>query len=102
MTCSCAAPPTISTWPPTRRPEQVLEITEGWADRSWTVGIEFGTIGLRKGDRTLEITTYRSERYDEDSRKPEVRYENTLEGDLGRRDFTVNAMAARLPSGDAG
>jgi poly(A) polymerase len=80
-------------------PGQVLEITEGWADRSWTVGIEFGTIGLRKGDRTLEITTYRSERYDEDSRKPEVRYENTLEGDLGRRDFTVNAMAARLPSG---
>jgi poly(A) polymerase len=80
-------------------PGQVLEITADWADNRWTVGIEFGTIGLRKGDRTLEITTYRSERYDEDSRKPEVRYENTLEGDLGRRDFTVNAMAARLPSG---
>jgi poly(A) polymerase len=81
-------------------PEQVLEITAGWADSSWTVGIEFGTIGLRKGDRTLEITTYRSERYAESSRKPRVRYENTLEGDLGRRDFTVNAMAARLPSGE--
>src|SRR5215469_14273693 len=81
-------------------PEQVLEITAGWADASWTVGIEFGTIGLRKGNRTLEITTYRSEQYAEGSRKPEVRYENTLEGDLGRRDFTVNAMAARLPSGE--
>jgi poly(A) polymerase len=81
-------------------PEQVLEITAGWADASWTVGIEFGTIGLRKDERTLEITTYRSERYAESSRKPQVRYENTLEGDLGRRDFTVNAMAARLPSGE--
>jgi poly(A) polymerase len=81
-------------------PEQVLEITAGWADASWTVGIAFGTIGLRKGDRKLEITTYRSERYTERSRKPDVRYGTTLEGDLARRDFTVNAMAARLPSGE--
>jgi poly(A) polymerase len=81
-------------------PEQVLEITAGWADNSWTVGIEFGTVGLRKGEQTFEITTYRSERYAAGSRKPEVQYVNTLEGDLGRRDFTVNAMAARLPSGD--
>jgi poly(A) polymerase len=81
-------------------PEQVLKITADWADASWTVGIEFGTIGLRKGDSKLEITTYRSERYREGSRKPDVRYEKTLEGDLGRRDFTVNAMAARLPAGD--
>jgi poly(A) polymerase len=81
-------------------PEQVLEITAGWADASWTVGIEFGTVGLRKDGRMLEITTFRSERYTEGSRKPAVRYENTLEGDLGRRDFTVNAMAARLPSGE--
>jgi poly(A) polymerase len=81
-------------------PQEVLEITAGWAEASWTVGIEFGTIGLRKGDDTLEVTTYRSERYTERSRKPQVRYESTLEGDLGRRDFTVNAMAARLPSGE--
>jgi poly(A) polymerase len=81
-------------------PEQILELTAGWADASWTVGIEFGTVGLRKGDQKLEITTYRSERYREDSRKPEVRYGSTLEGDLRRRDFTVNAMAARLPSGE--
>jgi poly(A) polymerase len=81
-------------------PEQILDITAGWADASWTVGIEFGTVGLRKGDRQLEITTYRSERYAEGSRKPRVRYERTLEGDLARRDFTVNAMAVRLPSGE--
>jgi poly(A) polymerase len=81
-------------------PEQVLEITKDWADASWTVGIKFGTVGLRKGSQVLEITTYRSERYSEDSRKPEVRYGKTLEVDLGRRDFTVNAMAARLPSGE--
>jgi poly(A) polymerase len=81
-------------------PERVLEITADWADASWSVGIEFGTIGLRKGDHKLEITTYRSERYREGSRKPEVQYGKTLEGDLGRRDFTVNAMAARLPSNE--
>ena len=79
-------------------PEQVLAITEGWADATWSMGIEFGTIGLRKGSEKIEITTYRSERYQEGSRKPDVRYEKTLEGDLSRRDFTVNAMAARLPS----
>jgi poly(A) polymerase len=78
-------------------PEQVLEITADWADTSWSVGIDFGTIGLRKGDSKLEVTTYRSERYQEGSRKPDVRYETSLEEDLLRRDFTVNAMAARLP-----
>ena len=79
-------------------PEEVLEITASWADASWTVGIDFGTIGLRKSHRTFEITTYRSERYQPGSRKPDVRYERSLEGDLTRRDFTVNAMAARLPA----
>jgi poly(A) polymerase len=79
-------------------PERVLEITRGWADKTWTVGIEFGTVGLRKRGETYEITTYRSEAYDRTSRKPEVRYGTSLTADLERRDFTVNAMAARLPS----
>jgi poly(A) polymerase len=79
-------------------PERVLEIVRGWADKTWTVGIEFGTIGLRKGDEIFEITTYRSEAYDRTSRKPAVSYGKSLEADLGRRDFTINAMAARLPS----
>jgi poly(A) polymerase len=81
-------------------PDEVMKITADWADAMWTVGIEFGTVGLRKGSNTLEITTFRSEKYQETSRKPDVRYEKTLEGDLGRRDFTVNAMAAVLPGGE--
>src|SRR3984957_6630343 len=79
-------------------PERVLEITRGWADKTWTVGIEFGTVGLRKRDEIFEITTYRSEAYDRTSRKPEVKYGTSLVADLERRDFTINAMAARLPS----
>jgi len=79
-------------------PEQVLEIIGPWADKVWTVGIEFGTIGLRKRDDIFEITTYRSESYQPRSRKPDVRYGTSLVADLERRDFTINAMAARLPS----
>ena len=79
-------------------PEEVLEITRQWADKTWTVGIEFGTVGLRKRGTIFEITTYRSEAYDRNSRRPEVRYGTSLVEDLRRRDFTMNAMAARLPS----
>ncbi len=79
-------------------PERVLEITGGWADKIWTIGIDFGTVGLRKGSTTFEVTTYRSEEYSPGSRKPGVRYGTSLEEDLFRRDFTINAMAARLPS----
>jgi poly(A) polymerase len=78
-------------------PEEVLRIVGGWADKTWTVGIEYGTIGVRKGAAIFEITTYRSEAYDPGSRKPDVTYGTSLEGDLKRRDFTINAMAARLP-----
>jgi poly(A) polymerase len=78
-------------------PERVLEIAGSWADNAWTVGIAFGTVGLRKGDTIFEVTTYRSEHYAPESRKPAVRYGTSLEADLLRRDFTINAMAARLP-----
>jgi poly(A) polymerase len=80
------------------RPEEVKKIAAGWADKIWETGIEFGTIGLRRGNTVCEITTYRSERYQPDSRKPEVKYGTSLTADLSRRDFTVNAIAARLPS----
>jgi len=80
------------------RPEQVLELTTGWADSAWAAGMAFGTVGLRKGRVVVEITTYRSEHYLPESRKPAVSYGTSLEEDLARRDFTVNAMAARLPS----
>jgi len=78
-------------------PEQVLAVVDDWADATWTIGIAFGTVGLRKGSLVFEITTYRSEQYQATSRKPDVRYGRSLEEDLSRRDFTVNAMAARLP-----
>ncbi|WP_395111088.1 CCA tRNA nucleotidyltransferase [Actinomadura sp. SCN-SB] len=78
-------------------PDEVLRIVDGWADALWTIGIDFGTVGLRKGGYQLEITTYRSESYDPRSRKPQVKYGTSLHEDLRRRDFAVNAMAARLP-----
>ena len=79
------------------RPEQTERLLKGWADAIWDMGRAFGTIGCRKGDWQVEITTYRSESYDPDSRKPDVDFGDNLAGDLGRRDFTVNAMAVRLP-----
>jgi len=78
-------------------PGQVMALVSDWADATWTVGIAFGTVGLRKGGSIFEITTYRREQYRATSRKPDVRYGRSLEQDLSRRDFTINAMAARLP-----
>ncbi len=78
-------------------PDRILTLVAGWADQVWDVGIQFGTIGLRKGSVHFEITTYRSDSYDRRSRKPVVAYGRSLVDDLSRRDFTVNAMAARLP-----
>ncbi len=79
------------------RPETTEKLLKGWADAVWDMGRSFGTIGCRKGDWTVEITTWRSESYDPESRKPDVVYGDSLAGDLGRRDFTVNAMAISLP-----
>lgn len=79
-------------------PDVIERLLSGWADHIWDIGKAFGTIGCRKGDWVLEITTYRSESYDPTSRKPEVSYGDSLEGDLSRRDFAMNAMAVRLPA----
>ncbi len=79
------------------RPEQVVELVEGWADARWDVGIAYGTVGVQKQGFRLEITTYRAEAYDRESRKPQVEYGRTLLDDLRRRDFAVNAMAVSLP-----
>ncbi|MGV1008635.1 MAG: CCA tRNA nucleotidyltransferase [Dermatophilaceae bacterium] len=80
------------------RPDGILEVIAGWADARWEIGREFGTIGMRKGDVVIDVTTYRCDRYDRLSRKPDVAFGSSLVEDLGRRDFTVNAMAMRLPS----
>jgi poly(A) polymerase len=77
-------------------PDETERLLKQWTKATWDMGREFGTIGARKGEWVVEITTYRSEAYDPDSRKPAVEYGATLAGDLGRRDFTVNAMAVRL------
>ncbi|MEV8451131.1 CCA tRNA nucleotidyltransferase [Streptomyces sp. NPDC052095] len=79
------------------RPEDVLKIVRPWADAVWEVGIAFGTVGAQKDGYQIEVTTYRSEAYDRTSRKPEVSYGDSIEEDLVRRDFTVNAMAVALP-----
>lgn len=79
-------------------PDEILALIKGKVDTHWEIGKEFGTIGCRIGDDQVEITTYRTDAYDPDSRKPEVRFGEDLTEDLGRRDFTVNSMALRLPS----
>lgn len=79
------------------RPEQTEQIVAEWADAIWDLGRAFGTIGVRKGDFQVEITTYRADAYDRETRKPVVEFGSSLDDDLVRRDFTVNAMALRLP-----
>ena len=81
----------------TARPARTERLLKGWAEATWDMGRAFGTIGARHGDWIVEITTYRSESYDPSSRKPEVNFGDSLVGDLSRRDFTVNAMAVRVP-----
>src|SRR5947209_3762024 len=79
-------------------PDETLGALKGWAASTWETGREFGTIGAARQGLRLEITTYRAEAYDGVSRNPVVRYGTSLLDDLGRRDFTVNAMAVSLPS----
>ncbi|ORI19601.1 CCA tRNA nucleotidyltransferase [Rhodococcus sp. 1168] len=78
------------------RPEVVQQLLSGWADNQWDTGIAFGTISAAKDDQLIEITTFRTDSYDQVSRNPQVQYGTSLEEDLIRRDFTVNAMAVRL------
>ena len=78
------------------RPEDSKKILQGWGDSTWDTGAAFGTIAAKRGSVMVEVTTYRSEKYDYESRKPDVVFGDSIEGDLSRRDFTVNAMALEL------
>lgn len=78
------------------RPEAVKELAGRWGDSVFTVGEAFGTVGVVRAGHTYEITTFRSEVYREESRKPVVAFSDDLEEDLSRRDFTVNAMAIEV------
>jgi len=84
------------------RPEVVQELLRGFVDHQWDTGIDFGTISAVKGLEQLEITTFRSDAYDRVTRHPIVEYGTSLEDDLVRRDFTVNAMAVRIGPDGAG
>jgi len=77
-------------------PKECEKILNKWADSVWDVGEAFGTIAGKKGEVSVEITTYRSESYKADSRKPTVEFGDNIEADLSRRDFTINAMALEL------
>ncbi|MHB8437723.1 MAG: CCA tRNA nucleotidyltransferase [Acidimicrobiales bacterium] len=79
------------------RPDETEALLKGWADAMWLQGKRFGTIGAAKDGTTFEITTHRAEAYLPESRKPEVVFGDSIETDLSRRDFTVNAMALQLP-----
>lgn len=78
-------------------PDEILEVVKPIAEAHWDIGREFGTIGAKLHGHTVEITTYRADAYDGTSRKPEVVFGTSLDDDLVRRDFTVNALALRLP-----
>jgi poly(A) polymerase len=75
------------------RPEEALRLIESLASTTWTTGIEYGTIGALVRGVHSEITTFRADRYDGNSRNPQVSYGESLTDDLRRRDFTMNAMA---------
>ncbi len=78
------------------RPDAVLSLLRGWTDAIWDTGIAFGTVGARRHGTTVEITTFRADAYDRVTRNPIVAFGETIEDDLVRRDFTVNAMAVEL------
>ena len=88
--------PTDLDFATSARPDQMKPLLGDWADQLYTVGEQFGTIGLLRDEVRCEITTYRAETYRPDSRRPKVAFGDSIETDLGRRDFTVNAIALQL------
>ena len=82
-------------------PDETLALVKPDAEAVWLQGFSFGTVGAQIGGIRMEITTFRTERYEADSRHPEVSFTTDIETDLSRRDFTINAMAVRLPEKEA-
>ncbi len=83
------------------RPDAIERLLRTLTKRTWDMGREFGTIGAMVAadgiDYQVEVTTFRADAYDPASRKPIVAFGDSITDDLRRRDFTVNAMAIRLP-----
>ena len=90
-------PPTDLDLTTSARPDDTERILAAWGSTTWDMGRDFGTIGARRGSDVVEVTTYRADAYDGVTRKPVVAFGDSLEDDLVRRDFAVNAMALRLP-----
>jgi poly(A) polymerase len=82
------------------RPKEIKRLLGPRADHLWTVGERFGTVGAMTGGYAVEVTTYRTDLYTQGSRHPEVRFGESLEEDLARRDFTINAVAADAVTGE--
>ncbi|MCX2948492.1 CCA tRNA nucleotidyltransferase [Lentzea sp. NEAU-D7] len=82
------------------RPAEIQKLLSGWADAQWDTGIAFGTVGASKKGEIIEITTFRADVYDGVTRNPEVTFGDSIDGDLVRRDFTVNAMAFDIAAGE--
>lgn len=81
-------------------PGESAQIVKKWASNLWLIGARFGTVALTKGETKIEITTFRSEIYPEDTRHPQVRFSKDIMTDLSRRDFTINALAIKVPEGE--
>lgn len=94
------APDTDADYATDASPAETSRLLRGWAEAQYLVGVRFGTVGARRHGRVLEITTFREERYPEEERKPAVTFAKDIQTDLSRRDFTINAMAVRLPDGE--
>jgi poly(A) polymerase len=82
------------------RPDVIARVVEGWADAVWLQGERFGTVGCEKNGERFEITTFRAEIYQSESRKPIVTFSDDIATDLSRRDFTINAVAIALDDPD--
>jgi poly(A) polymerase len=94
------APDTDADFATDASPAESSRLLRGWAEAQYLVGVRFGTVGARRHGRVLEITTFREERYPVGERKPAVTFAKDIQTDLSRRDFTINAMAVRLPDGE--
>jgi poly(A) polymerase len=95
-----AGPDTDADFATDASPAETSRVLRGWAEAQYLVGAPFGTVGARRHGRSIEVTTFREERYPDDERKPAVTFAKDIRTDLSRRDFTINAMAVHLPDGE--
>ena len=78
-------------------PEETEEILRSCqAKQIGLIGKRFGTVTANYQGERVEITTFRGESYEDNSRKPTVTWGTSIKDDLSRRDFTINAMAVNV------